>query len=53
MAASEARAVLLVLRPVEEVQRVQPVGHQAVQMHADEVGLLVSGSRRAAMPTDG
>ena len=49
----QARAVLLALRPVEEVERVQTVGDEAVEMHADEVGLLVVAGPRGAMPTGG
>ena len=41
MASQQARAALLVFEGVEEVQRVQAVGNQTVELHADEVGLVV------------
>ena len=42
----QPRPALLVFRAVEEVERVQPVGNQAVQLHADEIRMLV-----LALPT--
>ena len=46
----QARAVLLLLRSIKEVQRMQSSGHQAVQMHADEVRTLELLAGRAGFP---
>ena len=46
----QAGAALLAVEGVEEVERVQAVGDQIVQVHADEVGVVVLLAGRAGFP---
>src|SRR5665213_3145695 len=46
----QAGAALLAIERVEEIERVQVVRNQAVELHADEVGLVVFSAGGAAGP---
>ena len=50
MAASRRARLCSSLSSFKQVEGVQPVGHQAVQMHADEIRVLVLLARRAGIP---
>ena len=49
----QAGAARAVLERVEKIQRMQPVGNQAVQLHPDEIGLVVLRARGRDWPTAG